>query len=308
MSEFKLVHLNKTDLSLTRNPDKHKFFLSSCQTRITNRTSTTEGWLTILKLLKIDSSEYDKSRVLLGALQDYGEIVVKIGDSDDIRREYEMSTQLQSIKGFVKYICFFQCNDNFRNIPSADRTTLCKGEGRQMKVILMPYFPLGSIASFHWQNYTIEHFHTCLKHAILSMITAFFKLNILHGDFHIGNVLLKKTKQKTISYSIPNLGFQTEIETHGLRTWIMDFENSKVANMSDSYNSMMSINYFYGDLSKFFTMMQYIIKMIDPRTIAPITVYIGKLTIRGNMIKHDELQHILILIDGIQFLPTQNVE
>ena len=304
MSSFTVKHLDKTEPSITRHPDIHKFYLSSCQTKITNRTPTTEGWLNVLKLIKLDISDYDKSRILLGVLRNYGEIVVKIGDSDDIQKEYDIGRRLQHIKGYIKYICFFQCNDNFRNFPSPNSFTLCKGEGQQMKVILMPYFPLGSIAGFSWLNYSIQLFHSCLKHATLSMITAFFTLGIIHGDFHIGNVLLKKTNLKSISYHISALNFTSNIDTHGFRTWIMDFENSTMANLSSPYDTMITLNRFYSDLSRFFGFIQYKIQIINPRTIAPITRHIDLLLMNGTMINHNSLQYLLTLIDGIQFLPT----
>jgi len=307
MASFTVRELGKTDPSLTRNPGMHKYYLSSCQTKITNRTPTTEGWLDVLRLVKLDIRDIDKSRILLGALKDRGDIVIKIGGSDDIRKEYDMSERLKHIKGYVKYICFFECNDDFRNHPSPNRATLCKGVGNQMKVILMPYFPLGSIAAFSWREYPISLFQSCLKHAILSMLTAFFSLGVIHGDFHIGNVLLKTTKQKSLTYSIPALDFQEEIPTHGIRTWIMDFENSKIVDMSVRHNmitTMTIMNDFYGDLSRFFITIQHNLRMvIDPRTIALITIYIGKLHVRGNMIKRDELRQILTLINDIQFMP-----
>jgi hypothetical protein len=305
MSSFSVRHLAKIDPSLTRNPSTHKFFLSSCQTKITKQTPTAEGWLNVLKYIKMPIEDYDKSRVLLGTLKDHGDIVVKIGDSKDIRNEYEWSERLKGIKGYVKYICFFECNDNFRNIaPSSQKdVTLCKGEGTQMKVILMPYFPLGSIATFPWQEHPITLFHSCLKHAVLSMVTAFFSLGVIHGDFHIGNVLLKTTKQKSLSYSIPAIDFHDEVPTHGVRTWIMDFEKSDVADMTTPHQTMLTLNYFYIDFSNFFTSLRYTFRtIIDVTSVTYVISYIDKLQLRGNMIKRDNLRQILTLIDGIHFI------
>ncbi len=304
-SNFPITHLSKTEPSLTRHPDIHKFYLKSCQSKITSKTPTTEPWLKVLKLLKLETSDYDKSRVLLGALNTHGEVVIKIGDTSDLQHEYSMSSKLQALKGFVKYICYFECNDTFRTIPSKGRDTLCDGPGSQMKVIVMPYFPLGNIQSYPWNTHTIPQLHSTLKHALLSMVNAFHTLHILHGDFHSGNVLLKKTKQKEISYTIPNLGTFANIETHGIRPWIMDFENAKVVSMDTPYSRMMAMNEFYFDLTKFFQTLYTPKHKIDPRSIAPITILCGKLTMKGNMLTKENVIELFSLIEGIRCIQPE---
>ncbi len=74
-----------------------------------------------------------------------GEIIVKIGDNDRIRHEYDISMRLRKVKGFVKYFCYFECNDNF-----FDSFKRGNGSGNQMKVFLMPYFPLSSMGMYRW--------------------------------------------------------------------------------------------------------------------------------------------------------------
>lgn len=304
-TNFPIIHLLKTEPSLTRHPNIHKFYLKSCQSKITSKTPTTAPWLRVLKLLKLETSDYDKSRVLLGALDTHGEVVVKTGDSRDLEHEYSMSSKLQSLKGFVKYICYFECNDNFRTIPSKKHDTLCDGPGSQMKVIVMPYFPLGNIQSYPWETHSIQELHSTLKHAILSMINAFHTFHILHGDFHAGNVLLKKTKQKSISYTIPDIGTFNDIETHSIRPWIMDFENSKVVSMDTPYTKMMAMNEFYFDLNKFFQTLYNGRNKIDPRTVVPITIFCGKLMMKGNMLTKENSIEILTLIDGVRCIQPE---
>ena len=299
-SEFTVTHLSKTEPSLTRHPDIHKFYLKTCQSKITTKTPTTAPWLRVLKLLKMETSDYDKSRVLLGALDTHGEVVIKIGNTPDIEHEYMMSAALQKVKGFVKYICYFECKDDFRTIPSKERDTLCKGPGSQMKVIIMPYFPLGNVHSFRWEDHDMRILHSSLKHAMLTMINAFHTLHVLHGDFHAGNILLKKTKQKHISYTIPDIGTLPDIETFGIRPWIIDFENASVVSLDTPYNRMMAMNNFYIDLTKMFQTLYNRKNAIDPRTIVPVTSYVGKLMIKGNMLSHENIIHILTLIDDIR--------
>ena len=66
----------KDNKSMSLNQNTNKYYIS-CNSKITKETSTTEGWINILKSLKIET-EYDKSKVLLALLEKRSEIVVKI--------------------------------------------------------------------------------------------------------------------------------------------------------------------------------------------------------------------------------------
>jgi hypothetical protein len=72
---FSVKQLPKTDSSLTRLPNFHKYYIS-CSGRITHKTPitvTTDAWLNVLKSIKVDS-DLDKSRVLM---EKYGEMVIR---------------------------------------------------------------------------------------------------------------------------------------------------------------------------------------------------------------------------------------
>jgi hypothetical protein len=302
-AKFTVKQLSKTDSSITRSPNFHKYYIH-CSGRITSKTPTTEPWLRILKLIKTDISDIDKSRILLGYLEKYSEVVVKIGDSKSIQKEYEYNTYIHSLKGFIKYICYFSCNDDYLSIPSDSRSTLCKGPGSSMGVIIMPYFPLGSIAKYPWNKSNMLNFHSCLKQAFLSIVILFLKKNIIHGDFHPGNVLLKTTKQSEVSYSIEELG-NFNIKTYGLRTWIMDFENTHYAIFSSKTEVIKTFNNFYFDIQKFFSLLYNTIKILDLRTINPIVNYISNMGIDSKYLNKENIDTIFNMIDKINVMPTE---
>ena len=154
MANYEIRKLHKNKLS-SRN-ETNKYYLSDCGDKITTQKPTTEGWIKILNTLKMPLQEYDKSRILLGVLENHHEIVVKIGDDNSIQREYQYAQKLYSIKGFVKFIYYFECNDTFTKYPDKTKNTLCNDTGSTMKIILMPYFPLGSIGF-----YTLEDLEQC---------------------------------------------------------------------------------------------------------------------------------------------------
>lgn len=296
---FSVKQLAKTDSSLTRSPKFHKYYIS-CSGRITHTTPTTEAWLNVLKNIKVDS-DLDKSRVLLGFMKTYGEIVIKIGDTESMLKEYTNSTRVHGLKGFVKYICNLSCNDDFRSIPTSDRTSLCKGPGDTMGIILMPYFPLGSIAKYSWDKTNIVQLRSCLKHALLSVVVLFHKMNIIHGDFHPGNVLLKSTKQSDILYSIPEVGEFT-VKTNGMRTWIMDYEKTDYADYSSQYTTIIAFNDFYYDIQKFFMLLYNTIKILDQRTILPIVSLLSNRGITSSYLTKKDIDTIFGMIDTIDIL------
>jgi len=301
MADFILTHLPKTN-TITSNVS-NKYFLSHCAGKITSKTPTTEGWLKVIKSIKLNVTDYDKSRVLLGYLESYGSVIIKIGDSEDILNEYNISKVLHKIKGFVKYICFFECADDFRNIPSNTREYICKGVGSSMKVIIMPHFPLGSLAQYNWSQDNIHIFKSCIKQSILSYLSAFYKERIIHNDFHAANILLKTTKSSYIEYDIPEIG-TISLPTYGMRIWLIDFEKSSYADFSTTYN-MTNFNNFYNDINdKLIRNLRNFIRILDVPSIIPINTYLDKLYMKTSLIKKAELEQLFKLIDAITFNGT----
>jgi hypothetical protein len=269
-----------------------KYYLSYCQEKINTQNPNTNGWINIIKTLKMPLEDYDKSRILLAKLEHHKDIVVKIGDDESIRSEYEYAKKLYKLKGFVKFICYFECNDNFLKYPDKERNYLCNGEGSRMKIIAMPYFELGSIGSYEWNSENIHVLRTCIKHAVMTNISAFMH-GFLHGDFHPGNVLLKKTKQSSIDYLFEEIG-EVNIETNGVRTWIMDFENTREISAENPRDIMD----FYFDIQKFFTLLQdhRFIKNIDKSTVINIFRWVNKYM---NSLHYPNMDFIMGILDSI---------
>lgn len=292
MNTYNIRILPKNTFSLQK--DTPKYYLSYCQDKITNTNPNTNGWINIIKTLKFPLQDFDKSRILLAKLEEHQDIVVKIGDDESIRKEYEYSKKLYKIKGFVKFICYFECNDNFLLFPNKTRNYLCNGVGSQMKVIIMPYFELGSIGFYLWTNENIKILRTSIKHSILTYITAFV-LGYLHGDFHPGNVLLKKTKQTSITYVFDNIGEISNMETNGFRTWIMDFENTREINK----NNKADLLDFYFDIQKFFILLQdhRFIRNIDKTSSLPLLQCINHYM---NLLIYPDLNFIHKVLDNIE--------
>jgi hypothetical protein len=294
---YTIRRLPKTSLSSQK--ENLKYYLSYCKDKINTNNPNTNGWINIIKTLKFPTEDFDKSRVLLARLEKHKDIVVKLSDDESIKREYEYGKKLSKIKGFVKFICYFECNDNFLNYPNGDRNHLCNGPGSQMKIIVMPHYEMGNIGSYGWTRENLNILRTCMKHAFLTYTDAFFN-GYLHGDFHPGNVLLKNTKDSSLEYSFEGIDEAFEIETNGVRTWIMDFENTKNVRTDNP----MDIMNFYFDAQKFFNTLTNprFIRNAKEVSVMPVMKTITKYMNYNKFPSREFIRDVLCAIDKIDLV------
>ena len=257
-----------------RTPNSEKYYLDTCQKRLDDEGGTTSKWLDIVTAFKqVATRDIDlqKSQLLLANVKADGTaVVVKIGD-ERIQKEYEIGKQLAKVKGFVKYMCYFECDDNFYEYFSRDKGALCKRPGKGMSVLLMPHFSDGDVAHFAWTEKNVAVLRSCLQMAVLSYIEAFDLLRFVHGDFHPANVMMKKTGLSVMTFG------DVEVTIHGYRTWIMDFENSTVGQNARSWTDMCF------DLQKLFTTLTTFMPTLNKVGIQSIIREIFKQEDRGSI-------------------------
>jgi len=244
-------------------PSSEKYYLSTCQDDANNNIN----WIEVYKAVKrvgVRDIDIQKSQVLFAKMKTGNSIVIKIGNDNKLYHEYMIGRKLKSIKGFVKFICYFECDDNFYDYFTKESGYLCKGPGNSMKVILMPHFPLGSLAAYVWTNENCRVLKSCIKMACLTICDAYEKKGIVHGDFHGGNVMLKETRQREITYDN-----NISIPTYGYRTWIMDFENSQIVE-----GARGRADHFY-DMKRFITVLPTFITGIDKGALGTIINFIS---------------------------------
>jgi hypothetical protein len=161
----------------------------------------------------------------------YRNIVIKIGHTNKtIEKEYNIGKKLEEyhIIGFINYICLFNCYDNttqsaYNNIKNNIIKKICsadKTNENNKVVLIMPYINEGSIKNFNWTEDKFDILKSLLLQAVLSSYIAYDKCGFIHNDFHLDNILCKKTKKDIITYNNIN------IKSFGYKIIIMDFENS----------------------------------------------------------------------------------
>ena len=232
------LYRNNINQNKERNSLKLKI---DCKTRIAEN-SETKDWLELVKLFDHDSSNVVVYRALL---EKRNNIVAKIGKFG-LEIEWGIAKKLEEINlpTFIQLSCIFSCLDNFSNLNTTTKE-VCKGQGTPISIILMPYIGEGSIDKWNWVRSNFDLMKNIIKHIFLSLIYANNKLGFIHRDIHLGNILLKKTTRKEISY-----GEYGSLELNGVLPIIMDFDKS---GFIEKYDVLLykDLSYFIGLMSNY---------------------------------------------------------
>jgi serine/threonine protein kinase len=125
-------------------------------------------------------------------------VVVKFGLPNEIQIDYEIGNIVKDIPNMIKYYCKFTCNlvsQDYRLKPF-----ICNGTGLQLGFIIMPYYAHGDLNSFKWTRASFYVLKNVLKQVVTSLLHAFDKHSFVHGDLHLMNILLRKTKKTSLVY------------------------------------------------------------------------------------------------------------
>ena len=226
---------NRCSLKPDRNSVKLKI---NCKERI-NSNPLTKDWLELIG--KIEHKSHD-TKIYRGLLDKKNNIVAKIARVS-LKDEYENAEKLELLKlpTFITYNCIFTCLDDFSSLNNLTKE-VCKGEGAQISVIIMPFINEGRIEDFKWVRANFAVMKNVMKHVCLSLLYAKRVLGFVHRDIHLGNILMKQSKRKEICY-----GEFGNLEVIGYIPLIMDFDKSVFVEKYDKY--------VYEDIFKFISLM-----------------------------------------------------
>jgi serine/threonine protein kinase len=183
-----------------------------------------DKWFNLLNILY--KNDNYTAVVLKGLYDNKKDIVIKVGIKEAIDKEYEIAEKINKLPNFIRYYCKFICFDDIRKIiKNEDMITtyyLCKNGTKEIGILTMNYYKLGSIGSYNWNNENITLLKNVLRQSIYAYLFAYYQNGFIHGDFHCDNILLKNKKVCKIDYTFKKL----EIDTLEIR--IMDFEKSRL--------------------------------------------------------------------------------
>jgi len=277
-----------------RNANSEKYIVT-CTKRITTDNPTTNEWITIVGTLK-KTNQRDLNRVLKGILEKKKAVAIKISASETLQKEYTIASVLKTVPGFIRPYCFFQCDDDYRRHPASGQSSLCRGPGTSMGVLVMPYMEEGSMRMFDWLTKPVQLLHSCLTQLFCSLMQAYESKRIIHSDTHLDNVLLRKTTVTEIEYSLG--GKLVRIPTNGYMIAIMDFELS--------FNEMptnrgRAIGQVYNDLVHAVSDLSYE-SSADITNAIPLTSKLLEL-VRSPIPMYDAFRILKPLIDDIGVRP-----
>ena len=200
-----------------------------CKNRIDSEPET-KDWLELVSLFN------QSDIVVYKALLDKHKCVVAYSGKFDLTPEYEFAKKLEELKlpTIIRLSCIFSCLD--------DLSKLEKSSDSPVSVILMPFLGEGRIDEWSWKRSNFDLMKNVIKHIFLTAFYAKSTIGFIHRDLHLGNILLKKTQRKEISY-----GEYGTLEAHGVIPVIMDFDKSAFV---ENYDALL-----YKDLSHFIGLM-----------------------------------------------------
>jgi len=258
-----------------------------CKERI-EKNPVTKDWLELTK--KFDHTS-DYFKIYTGLIDKRNNIVAKIGPNK-LEEEYAIAKKLESLKlpTFISFNCIFRCLDDFSRLNNLTKE-VCKKDGESITVIIMPYMTEGRIDFWHWDRSNFDIMKNVIKHVCLTLIYSKNTLGFIHRDLHLGNVLMKKSKQTEISYG--NFG---TLEVMGFLPVIMDFEKS---HFIEKYDRII-----YEDLVNYISLMSH--QCHVKFDCNGIVKFLEKLVIEERPISVNDSNKILDYIDKLQIRYVQS--
>jgi hypothetical protein len=189
---------------LLKKSDTSRYFANATDSRKfkLDCKAPTNDWLELNRA--IQSTRYDEMIILEGVIKEYTNVVIKIGRTDILAKEYDIGNKLQNFPNFIRYYCNFNCldtKDNLENFVQGRLKSVCTDNGQiNIGVLIMPYYILGDIGNYVWREEELGLLKNVLKQICFGLMYAYEKTGFLHNDEHLGNILLRLTNKKSIRY------------------------------------------------------------------------------------------------------------
>lgn len=200
--------------------------------------------------------------VLLSTLGEYEfPVIVKIHEEDSffVKHEIEILEKIQDFENHVPILCHFGCIDEKeRWVHPVTRTIqFCNNKKDRLHFFVFPYLENARIEEFMSQNPSISLLKSLFLQITMSLFVLQINYGVLHGDLNSGNILIDKTEEKEIIYSVD--GYEPyAIQSYGIFPRFIDWGRSK------SMEKLFQIVYIFDDV---FTLLEVITHWIPDNVI-----------------------------------------
>ena len=167
-----------------------------------NKTINLKDIIKISKNLKIVNASIFKSN-----------IIIKIGLSEIIEREYKISHLLSNQKNtlnlldkykylinnkyFIKYICYFNCKSKLYNV--IENSLVCSNNDDKLKILIMKKYKLGSIKNYKWSFENFNILKELIKQIFYALLLAYKNYGFIYNNCHFSNFLIGDYNKVIIS-------------------------------------------------------------------------------------------------------------
>jgi serine/threonine protein kinase len=200
----------------------------------TYRLACNEKDVTGIRSLKTGDNDF--GHVMLGKLRKLKEpVIVKVFSTDfsnvHLTKELAVLKRLDGThfqRNLARYICDFSCLDDearWRDLIETGRRVCIDNGPNALHFVVMEYVPDGDLTQFvrNASRHQLKSFITQLVLTYADLMTNFA---IMHNDIHTGNILVRRTTRKTVSYHINGKIYR--VKTEGFMPVLVDFGLAKL--------------------------------------------------------------------------------
>jgi serine/threonine protein kinase len=168
------------------------------------------------------------------------ECVIKANMSNTLflKNELKAMRLLQNYPHVVQYLCHFECKDD-KNRWKKDLGTeqfACDPNGTQnITFIVMEYIKYGRISKLLKDDLSNEVLSSLFLHTAYLLYELGKVYKISHGDLNTGNILIKRTKKKSIHFMN-----KFEVKTFGYKIVFVDFGRSYISKSSQHTENILT--------------------------------------------------------------------
>ena len=195
-----------------------------------------DAWMIAKRSLKTpEDVQYDAFTHVLESSMKNTPIVVKIQNEGVFsKKETDILSLLTNKKqnNIIGMICKFTCKDDILRWTenTKEGTQFCKGGNDTIHIIAMEYIS-NTIEDIRYLNNSEDVVTNVLKQILYALMEMNISNAVMHGDLHIGNILIDIDEPEEKIYIIANK--RIRLKTFGYHPILLDFQMGSIGNITE---------------------------------------------------------------------------